>query len=81
MKKISDVINKTIFINAFKICKSYSEKDNHTDINLLLLKDAFKHTSVRQIESYYDKYIDTELFYGIPYLYSTDIVSVQRAFQ
>lgn len=78
MKKISDVINKTIFINAFKICKSYSEKDNHTDINLLLLKDAFKHTSVRQIESYYDKYIDTELFYGIPYLYSTDIVSIPK---
>lgn len=78
MKKISDVINKTIFINAFKICKSYSEKDNHTDINLLLLKDAFRYTSVRKIEDYYDKYIDTELFYGIPYLYSTDIVTIPK---
>lgn len=78
MKKISDVITKNLFVNAFKICKKYSEKENITDINLLLLKDIFQATTEKRVENYYDKYIKTELFYGIPYLFSTDIVTIPK---
>ena len=42
MKKISDVITEDLFVNSYKICKKYSEKEFITDINLLLLKKINK---------------------------------------
>lgn len=78
MKKISDVITEDLFVNAYKICKKYSEKEFITDINLLLLKNAFQSITENNIRAYYKKYIQTELFYAIPYLFSTDIVSIPK---
>lgn len=78
MKKISDVITEELFVNAYKICKKYSEKEFITDINLMLLKNAFKSITENNIRIYYRKYIKTELFYSIPYLFSTDNVSIPK---
>lgn len=78
MKKISDVITEDLFVNAYKICKKYSEKEFITDINLLLLKNAFQSITENNIREYYKKYIQTELFYAIPYLFSTDTVSIPK---
>lgn len=78
MKKISDVITEELFVNAYKICKKYSEKEFITDINLLLLKNAFQSITENNIRAYYQKYIQTELFYAIPYLFSTDTVSIPK---
>ena len=78
MKKISDVITEDLFVNAYKICKKYSEKEFITDINLLLLKNAFQSITENNIRTYYKKYIQTELFYAIPYLFSTDTVSIPK---
>ena len=78
MKKISDVITEDLFVNAYKICKKYSEKEFITDINLLLLKNAFQSITENNIRAYYKKYIQTELFYAIPYLFSTDTVSIPK---
>ena len=78
MKKISDVITEGLFVNAYKICKKYSEKEFITDINLLLLKNAFQSITENNIRAYYKKYIQTELFYAIPYLFSTDTVSIPK---
>lgn len=62
----------------YKICKKYSEKEFITDINLLLLKNAFQSITENNIRAYYKKYIQTELFYAIPYLFSTDTVSIPK---
>lgn len=78
MKKISDVITEDLFVNAYKICKKYSEKEFITDINLLLLKNAFQSITENNIRTYYKTYIQTELFYAIPYLFSTDTVSIPK---
>ena len=78
MKKISDVITEELFVNAYKICKKYSEKEFITDINLMLLKNAFKSITENNIRMYYKKYIKSELFYSIPYLFSTDNVSIPK---
>lgn len=78
MKKISDVITEELFVNAYKICKKYSEKEFITDINLMLLKNAFKSITENNIKMYYQKYIRSELFYAIPYLFSTDNVSIPK---
>lgn len=78
MKKISDVITEELFVNAYKICKKYSEKEFITDINLMLLKNAFKSITENNIRMYYKRYIKSELFYSIPYLFSTDNVSIPK---
>lgn len=78
MKKISDVITEELFVNAYKICKKYSEKEFTTDINLMLLKNAFQSITENNIRTYYKKYIKSELFYAIPYLFSTDTVSIPK---
>lgn len=78
MKKISDVITEELFVNAYKICKKYSEKEFTTDINLMLLKNAFNSITENNIRTYYRRYIKTELFYSIPYLFSTDTVSIPK---
>lgn len=78
MKKISDVITEELFVNAYKICKKYSEKEFTTDVNLMLLKNSFKSITENNIRTYYKKYIETELFYAVPYLFSTDTVSIPK---
>lgn len=78
MKKISDVITEELFVNAYKICKKYSEKEFTTDVNLMLLRNVFKSITENNIRTYYQKYIKTELFYAVPYLFSTDTVSIPK---
>ena len=78
MKKISDVITEELFLNAYRICKKYSEKDLTTDINLILLKNSFSSITENNIKAYYKKYIKTELVYSIPYLFSTDLVDIPK---
>ena len=56
MKKISDVITEELFVNAYKICKKYSEKEFITDINLMLLKNAFQSITENNVRAYYQKY-------------------------
>lgn len=78
MKKISDVITEELFVNAYKICKKYSEKEFITDINLMLLKNSFQSITENNIRDYYEKYINSEIFYAIPYLFSADTVSIPK---
>ncbi len=78
MKKISDVITEELFVNAYKICKKFSEKEFITDINLLLLRNAFQSITENNVKKYYQKYIKSELFYAIPYLFSADTVSIPK---
>ena len=49
MKKISDVITEELFVNAYKICKKYSEKEFITDINQDAIRRDFRCNAV-----YYD---------------------------
>lgn len=78
MKKIADIISENLFVNAYNICKDYSEKENLTDINLMLLRNAFKSSTENNIKSYYKNFIQTELFYGVPYLFSADVVTIPK---
>lgn len=78
MKKISDVITEELFVNAYKICKKYSEKEFITDINLMLLKGAFQSITENNIRAYYQNYIKSEIFYAVPYLFSADTVSIPK---
>ena len=78
MKKISDVITEELFVNAYKICKKYSEKEFITDINLMLLKNSFQSITENNVRDYYEKYINSEIFYAIPYLFSADTVSIPK---
>lgn len=78
MKKISDVITEELFVNAYKICKKYSEKEFITDINLMLLKNAFQSITENNVRAYYQKYIKSEIFYAVPYLFSADTVSIPK---
>lgn len=78
MKKISDVITEELFVNAYKICKKYSEKEFITDVNLMLLKNAFQSVTENNIRTYYHKYIKSEIFYAIPCLFSADTVSIPK---
>lgn len=78
MKKISDVITEELFVNAYRICKKYSEKEFITDVNLMLLKNAFQSITENNIRTYYHKYIKSEIFYAIPCLFSADTVSIPK---
>lgn len=78
MKKISDVITEELFVSAYKICKKYSEKEFITDVNLMLLKNAFQSVTENNIRTYYHKYIKSEIFYAIPCLFSADTASIPK---
>lgn len=78
MKKISEVINEKLFINSYYICKSLCEKDFITDVNLKLIKNMLNSITEENAKKYYKNYIETEFFYSIPCLFSTDIVHIPK---
>ena len=78
MKKISDVIDEKLFKNAFYICEKYMEKVFMTDINLILLKNAMKGLTENNVVKYYDTFVKTELFYSVPYLFSSDKIEIPK---
>jgi hypothetical protein len=78
MKKLNEIISKELFLNAFYICQKYSEEDFILDINFRLLKKTFEGLNERTVSSYYDKFIESDLVYSLPELFSTDIVLVPK---
>lgn len=41
MKTMDKIINKNLFINAYRICSSYALDSSLNDINILLLRNSF----------------------------------------
>lgn len=78
MKKISDVIDENLFKNAFFICEKYMKKEFMTDINLILLKKAMEGLTENNLVKYYNEFVKTELFYGVPYLFSSDKIEIPK---
>jgi hypothetical protein len=78
MKKISEVINDKLFLNSYEICKKYTDKEYIHDINLKLLKNTFDSLTIKNVKSYYDKFIENELFYSVPYLFATDVIAIPK---
>lgn len=78
MKTIDNLISKDMFLNAFKICKSYMDNPRLVDINMLLLKESFQLCSEKKVEEFYDKYIKDDKFYCNQVFFSNDIVQIPK---
>lgn len=78
MKKISEVVNKELFLNAYDICLEHFENKHIIDINLLLLQNKFNTYTRKNISKYYDDIINSDIVYAIPELFSTEIVNIPK---
>lgn len=76
--RISNILPKDVFLNAFNICKEYVKENYILDINFRLLKDVFLETSVDKIGLFYDEFIATDIIFAVPEMFSTDIVSIPK---
>lgn len=72
------IINWDLFFNAFKICKNYADDLNLNDVNILLLKKQFDSITENRLKKYYDLYVNTEAFYGLPALFGSDVVQIPK---
>ena len=57
MKTMDKIINKNLFINAYRICSSYASDSSLNDINILLLRNSFSKLTEKKLLEYYNKYI------------------------
>lgn len=78
MRSISEIITKEIFVNAHEICKEAVSEEHLKDINLKLLKDSLLKLSKSDIETYYGNYLDRNIFYSIPELFTSSIVDIPK---
>lgn len=79
MSDLSKVVSEQRFINAFNICYEYCEKSEKiADVNFRLIKNHLLNLSETQITSFYHKFIESELIYGLPELHSCDIVTIPK---
>lgn len=78
MNNLGEIISEELFINSFHIYKNYCEKSFILDVNLRLLKEHFSDLDEEDARKYYKKFIETDLVYSLPELFSTDIVSVPK---
>ncbi|CCC85553.1 hypothetical protein PPM_2616 [Paenibacillus polymyxa M1] len=76
--KISNILTKDVFLNAFEICKEYAKEDFILDINFRLLKDVLLETSREKMSQFYDDFISTDIILAVPEMFSTDIVSIPK---
>ena len=59
MSNLEQIISEELFLNAFKICKSYCEQEYIQDINLRLLKETVLKLSENRVKKYYQLFIKT----------------------
>lgn len=78
MKTMDKIINKNLFINAYRICSSYASDSSLNDINILLLRNSFSKLTEKKLLEYYNKYIVNDKFYCIPALFSSDVVHIPK---
>lgn len=79
MSDLAKIVTKERFLNAYKICFDYCEEnENIVDVNFRLIKNHILNLSEAQVKSYYDKFIESELVYGMPELHSCDIVTIPK---
>lgn len=79
MSDLAKIVTKERFLNAYKICFDYcKETDNIVDVNFRLIKNHLLNLSEGQVKSYYEKFIESELVYGLPELHSCDIVTIPK---
>jgi len=79
MKKISEIISKELFLNAFEICQEYCKSEEFIlDVNFRLLKNTFLMLSPKIVSNYYDEMIKNDFVYSLPELFSSDIVLIPK---
>lgn len=79
MSNLAKIVTKERFLNAYKICFDYCKNtDNIVDVNFRLIKNHLLNLSEGQVKSYYEKFIESELVYGLPELHSCDIVTIPK---
>lgn len=79
MKDLKRIVTKERFINAFNICKTYCEEnDNILDVNFRLIKSHLLNLTEQKVQTYYDKYIETDLVYALPELFSCERVTIPK---
>lgn len=79
MSDLAKIVTKERFLNAFKICQDYCQSNDHIlDVNFRLIKNHLLNLSEAQVISYYDKFIQSELVYGLPEIHSCDIVTIPK---
>ncbi len=79
MSDLGKIVTQDRFLNAYKICYDYcKETENIADVNFRLIKVHLLNLSEAQVKSYYDKFIKSELVYGLPELHSCDVVTIPK---
>lgn len=79
MSDLAKIVTEERFLNAYKICFDYcKETDNIVDVNFRLIKTHLINLTETQVKSYYEKFIKSELVYGLPELHSCDIVTIPK---
>lgn len=79
MKDLPKIVTKERFINAFNICKDYCEKtDNIIDVNFRLIKTHILDLTEQKVETFYEKYVVTELIFALPELHSCEKITIPK---
>lgn len=79
MSNLSSFISESLFINAYKICKSYCEdKDKIPDVNIRLLKESFLNLTEKEVKLFYKDFIKTDIYSCVPEFFWTDIVLIPK---
>jgi len=79
MSDLAKIVTKERFLNAYKICFDYcKENDKIADVNFRLIKNHLLELTDTQVKSFYEKFIESELVYGLPELHSCDIVTIPK---
>lgn len=79
MKDLARIVSKNRFINAFKICKDYCENnDNILDVNFRLIKNHLLDLTESKVGTFYEKYIESDLVYALPELFSCERVTIPK---
>ncbi|WP_405370969.1 hypothetical protein [Nonlabens sp. Asnod2-A12] len=79
MKDLSRIVTLERFKNAYIICRSYCEKtDNILDVNFRLIKDHILELSEAKVETFYKKFIETDLVFALPEFFSCERVTIPK---
>ena len=79
MKKLGEIITEDLFINAFEICQKYVvDEEVILDVNLRFLKPYLVKLKKSKVRSFYRSFINTDLIFSLPELFSTDTVFVPK---
>lgn len=79
MTCIGDIISESLFVNSFRILRTFfKDTKNITDVNLRLIYPYFEKLTDQKVKNFYRQYIQNEYLYSLPELCSSTPASVPK---